>query len=209
MTIVVTPALYSFSGPRASKKEAIFHETRRLSQEQYPDQPLVFLDDVVPKKPHPLDWDSEKRERHPTSRLLDDFGDFNEACIRKVRPAIEAGKVVITLRYGLDVYLNAIALAGCPQAKQEVFDLHHKHLVPSRIIQGTPKPQYFIRRIVPSETDGNVYRLHACDEMHEIEHYFDGTGQNPPIYLSGGTVRECAEFVLSHIVRAHQEMIRA
>ncbi len=198
--------LYAFSGPRASKKEKVFQEARRLIQEQHPDQPLVFLENIVSKKPHPEHWPQEEVARHPTTRLLHSFAEFNEGCITRVRPAIEAGRTVVVLRYGLDVYLDSIARTDCAEAKREAFELHHAHLVPARVIRRTPKPQYLIPIIRPWAESDNVYALRARREMREIEAYFNNTGQNPPIYLHGDSVVECAELAVSHILKGLQSI---
>lgn len=205
--------LYAFSGPRASKKEKVFQETKRLIRKQHSEQPLVFLENIVSKKPHPEHWLPEEAARHPTTRLLHSFAEFNEGCITKVRPAIEAGRTVVVLRYGLDVYLDSIARTDCAGAKREAFELHHAHLVPARVIRGTPKPQYLIPIIRPWAESDNVYALRARKEMREIEAYFDNTGQNPPIYLRGESVEECAALAVQHILNmsrsVSQENIRA
>ena len=195
----MTPALFSFSGPRASQKENIFHEAERLYREHYPDQPLAFVE-AVPKRPHPLGWDTEHRNKHPTSRLAEGFAAFNEAGIRVIKPAIAAGKIVVSLRYGLDVYLDALADTDCPQARRETFELWHHHLVPARVIRGTPKPVYFIAcKLRPD--NGNIEAFFSRQEK-DIREYFNGTGQNPPIFLEGTCTRSCAQEALTHILTA-------
>ncbi len=190
--------LFSFSGPRANKKEEVFYLVQQLMREQYPDLPVLFLDDVVPKKPLPLDWSEEHRALHPTTRLLMAFAAFNEAGVKKIRPAIAAGNIVVTLRYGLDVFLDSIAGTDCLQARREAAELWHKHLVPARVIRGTPKPQYFINQAL-RPTESNVRSFCTQQELH-IAEYFDGTGQKPPIYLTGQTVEECAQEAIQHIL---------
>lgn len=194
--------LFSFSGQRANKKEGVFLETQRQIREQYQHLPVVFMDNVISKKPLPTNWSEEHRALHPTTRLLKAFAEFNEAGVKKIRPAIAAGNIVVTLRYGLDVFLDSIAETDCAQALNEVAELWHKHLVPARVIRGTPKPQYLIRRVKPSES--NVLAFCSRQELH-ITEYFEGTGQKPPIYLTGQTVEECAAEAIRHIldVTAH------
>ena len=202
--------LFAFSGPRGSKKEAIFHEAKRLHREYHPEQPLAFVE-ALNKMPHPQDWSPEHRALHPTSRLSLRFAEFNEAGIRVIRPAIEAGKIVVSLRYGLDVFLDALADTDCPQARKETFELWHRQLVPARVIRGTPKPVYLIaQRLRP--TEGNVEAFYSRQERDVLE-YFDDTGQNPPIFLQGDTVEECAEEALEHILnltrRSQNQSVRA
>lgn len=131
------------------------------------------------------------------------FAEFNEAGIRMIRPAIAAGNIVVTLRYGLDVFLDSIAETDCPQALSEASELWHKHLVPSRIIRHTPKPQYFINRVLRA-TESNVVSFCSRQERH-IAEYFDGTGQKPPIYLSGETVEECVAEAIRQILNVTAE----
>jgi hypothetical protein len=189
--------LFAFSGQRANKKEKVFLETRRLMQERFSHLPVLFLDDVVSKKLLPIHWSEAHRDLHPTTRLLRAFAEFNEAGVKRIRPAIAAGKVVVTLRYGLDVFLDSIAETDCSQARTEAAELWHKHLVPSRVIRGTPKPQYFIPQMKPA--DGNVLDFSSRQER-DVSEYFHGTGQKPPIYLNGQTVRECAEEAIRHML---------
>jgi hypothetical protein len=193
--------LFAFSGQRANKKEELFYETQRQMREQYPHLPVVFMDDVVSKKPLPIYWNAAHRALHPTTRLMMAFAEFNEAGVRKIRPAIAAGNIVVTLRYGLDVFLDSIAETDCPQARDEAAELWHKHIVPSRVIRGTPKPQYFINQMRPKE--GNVLEFCSRQEK-DIREYFDGTGQKPPIYLTGHTVEQCAEEAVRYILEAIQ-----
>ena len=190
--------LFSFSGQRANKKEDVFYEAQRLIRELHPDLPVIFMDDIVAKKPLPIHWSEAHRALHPTTRLVKAFAEFNEAGITKVRPAIEAGNIVVTLRYGLDVFLDSIAETDCSQAKSEASDLWHKHLVPARVIRGTPKPQYLINQVL-RPTEDNV--LDFCSRQErDIKEYFEGTGQKPPIYLTGMTVQQCAEEAMQHII---------
>lgn len=199
------PVLFAFSGPRASKKEDIFCETKRLHRERHPEQPLAFVE-AVSKKPHPLDWPPEHRTKHPTTRLVEGFAEFNERGIRVIRPTLAAGKVLATLRYGLDVFLDALADADCPQARKETFDLWHNHLVPARVVRGTPKPQYLIAaKLRPA--GGNVETFY-CRQERDILEYFEGTGQNPPIFLRGDTVRECAEEALGYLLVAAERNLQ-
>ncbi len=190
--------LFAFSGQRANKKELVFNEVQRQMREKYPDLPVLFMDDIVSKKPLPTKWSEAHRARHPTSRLLEAFVEFNEAGITKIRPAIEAGYTVVTLRYGLDVFLDSIAETDCSQAKSEAAELWHKHLVPARVIRGTPKPQYLINQVL-KPTEDNVLELCSRQER-DIKEYFEGTGQKPPIYLTGMTVEQCAEEAIQHII---------
>lgn len=189
--------LFAFSGQRANKKEEAFYEAKRQMHEQYPHLPVIFMDDVVSKKQLPIYWCTAHRALHPTTRLLTAFAEFNEIGVRKIRPAIEAGLIVVTLRYGLDVFLDSIAETDCSQARSEAFDLWHKHLVPSRVIRGTPKPQYLIPQMKPTES--NVLAFCSRQER-DINEYFDGTGQKSPIYLTGQTVGECAAEAIRHIL---------
>lgn len=192
--------LFSVSGPRGINKEKVFYRTKQLVQERHPDKPIVFLDNIIAKTVHPLHWTAEELDEHPTTRLLQAFVELNRNCISQVRPALENGMVVVTLRYGLDIYLRSIARTSCPQAKREAFELHHKHLVPARVIRGTTKPKYFIP-ITPRVSTSNVYGLHAQQELRDVENYFNGTGQNPPIMLHGG-IEECAEYAVEHLLQA-------
>jgi len=193
--------LFAFSGQRANKKEDVFNETKRLIREEFPRLPVCFMDDIVSKKPLPIHWLGAHRALHPTTRLLAAFAEFNEAGVRKIKPAILAGNIVVTLRYGLDVFLDSIAETDCPQARNEASELWHKHLVPSRVIRGTPKPQYLINQIKPTES--NVLEFCSRQER-DISEYFSGTGQKPPIYLNGKTVQECAEEATQRILAAAQ-----
>lgn len=190
--------LFAFSGPRANKKEEVFYEAQRLMREKHPDLPIQFMDNVVSKKPLPFHWDEQDRDLHPTTRLVKAFAEFNEAGVKMIRPAIEAGKIVVTLRYGLDVFLDSIAGTDCEQAKAEAGELWHRHLVPARVIRGTPKPQYLINRVL-KPTESNVMDFCSRQER-DIEKYFEGTGQKPPIYLTGKTVQQCAEEAIQHIL---------
>jgi hypothetical protein len=144
------------------------------------------------------EWNKAHRALHPTTRLLMAFTEFNEAGITKIRPAIEAGKIVVTLRYGLDVFLDSIAETDCQQAKSEAAELWHKHLVPARVIRGTPKPQYLINKVL-RPTEDKVVDFCSRQE-HDIAEYFNGTGQKPPIYLTGKTVEQCAEEAIEQII---------
>lgn len=192
--------LFAFSGPRASGKEDIYHEVKRLAREHHPDQPLVFVESVL-KKPHPLYWSREHRAKHPTTRLVENFAEFNQAGIDLVRPSIDAGYTVVSLRYGLDVYLDSIAETDCAQAKSEAFELWHKHLVPARVVRRTPKPQYIIVNTVPDA--GHAIKSFHRRQERDIAEYFDGTGQLPPIYLSSiSSLEERAREALSHILAA-------
>ncbi len=197
-----TGFLFSFSGQRANKKERVFHEVQRQVQEQHAHLPIVFMDDIVSKKPLPIHWSETHRGLHPTTRLLRAFAEFNEAGVTKIRPAIAAGKIVITVRYGLDVFLDSIAETDCIQARTEAAELWHKHLVPARVIRGTPKPQYFIPQMKPK--DGNVLDF-SSRQARDVNAYFDGTGQKSPIYLTGQTVKECAEEAIRHILDLTRE----
>lgn len=194
--------LFSFSGTRANKKEKVFREVQRLMREQHPQLPVVFMDNVVSKKPLPINWSEAHRALHPTTRLLRAFAEFNESGVTKIKPAIAAGKIVVTLRYGLDVFLDSIAETDCPQARHETAELWHKHLVPSRVVRGTPKPQYFIPQMKPTEY--NVLDFSSRQER-DVCDYFNGTGQKPPIYLTGQTVKECAEEAIRHILTLTDE----
>jgi hypothetical protein len=190
--------LFSFSGQRANKKEDVFYRVWRLMQEKYPHLPILFMDDIVSKKPLPIHWSEAHRALHPTTRLVKAFAEFNEAGVTKIRPAIAAGNIVVTLRYGLDVFLDSIAETDCPQARSEAAELWHKHLVPARVVRGTPKPQYLINQVLkPTET--NVLSFCSQQERH-IREYFDGTGQKAPIYLTGQTVEECTAEAIEHIL---------
>jgi hypothetical protein len=176
--------LFSVSGPRGINKEKVFYRIRQLVQERHPDKPIVFLDKIISKVDHPLHWTTEELREHPTTRLLDAFVEFNRSMINRVSPA-----------------LRAIARARCPEEKRAAFLLHHEHLVPARVvIPGLTKPKYLIP-ITPRVSASNVYALHAQQEMQEIEKYFDGTGQNPPIMLHG-EVEECAECALEQLLAA-------
>ncbi len=189
--------LFSFSGQRANKKENVFYETQRQMLEHYPHLPIIFMDNVVSKKPLPIRWSETHRALHPTTRLVTAFAEFNEAGVKRIRPAIASGNIVVTLRYGLDVFLDSIAETDCPQARNEATELWHKHLVPARVIRGTPKPQYFINRVL-KPIESNV--LDFCSKQErDINEYFEGTGQKPPIYLTGQTVEECATEAIRHI----------
>lgn len=189
--------LFAFSGQRANKKEEVFREVRRQMREEYSHLPVVFMDNVVSKKPLPIHWDEGHRALHPTTRLLKAFAEFNEAGVTRIRPAIASGNIVVTLRYGLDVFLDSIAETDCTEARNEAAELWHKHLVPSRVIRGTPKPQYFIPQMKPTES--NV--LDFCSRQErDIGEYFDGTGQKSPIYLTGQTVKDCAKEAILHIL---------
>lgn len=198
-----TGFLFSFSGQRANKKEEVFHETQRQMRAEYPHLPVVFMDNVVSKKPLPIHWSEAHRALHPTTRLVTAFAEFNEAGVKRVRPAIDAGNIVVTLRYGLDVFLDSIAETDCQQARHEATELWHKHLVPARVIRGTPKPQYFINQVL-RPTESNVLAFCSRQERDIID-YFDGTGQKPPIYLTGKTVEECATEAVRHILHATAE----
>ncbi len=190
--------LFAFSGQRANKKEEVFYEVWRQVRENHSGLPIIFMDDIVSKKPLPIHWNEGHRALHPTTRLVQAFAEFNQAGIEKVRPAIAAGNIVVTLRYGLDVFLDSIAETDCSQAKSEAAELWHKHLVPARVIRGTPKPQYLINQVLKPSED-NV--LNFCSRQErDIKEYFEGTGQRPPIYLTGKNVGECAEEALRHIV---------
>ena len=198
--------LFSFSGQRANKKEEVFYEAQRLMQEQYSHLPICFMDDIVSKKPLPIRWSEAHRALHPTTRLLTAFAEFNEAGVKKIKPAIADGNIVVTLRYGLDVFLDSIAETDCPQARNEATELWHKHLVPSRVIRGTPKPQYLINQVLkPAES--NVLAFCSRQER-DINEYFDGTGQKPPIYLKGQTVKECAKEAIRHILTPTAESLK-
>jgi len=189
--------LFAFSGTRANRKEEVFYATRQLAREQYPDQPLVFMDDIVMKKPLPLNWSPEHRALHPTTRLLAAFAEFNEAGIRRVRPEIENGNTVITLRYGLDLFLDSVAQTDCQKAVREAFELWHGNLVPARVVRGTPKPQYLISPLRPTEDRVIAF---CSRQAGYIKEYFEGTGQKLPIYLGGTSVQECAKEALGHIL---------
>jgi len=205
----IQSVLFSFSGHRGSGKTTIFQEVERLAQERHPGQPLAFLGNVLDSVSHPLLWSDDERTLHATTRLLRRWSDLNEACF-KVRAHLDRGNDVVVDEFGLDVYLDAIACKTCREQKHEAFQLHHHHLVPARIItQGIRPPIYFIPRTW-QESGEEVAQFHLATER-EIERYFDNTGQNPPIYLEGKTVTECAEEALEHILtkRANRRSLSA
>lgn len=184
--------LFSFSGYTQSGKSHIYQEVQRLSEKRYGlEQPLLFLGNVLGELPH-------SDTSHATTRLLRGWANLNEACVTRVGPALSTGRPAVVVRFGLDVYLRAVNCHDCPGQIEAAFHLHHDHLVPARIItQGIRPPIYLLpRRRRPSTSTVEV--LHAREER-EITRYFHNTGQNPPVWLEGNTVKEQAEEALEKI----------
>jgi len=200
--------LFSISGFRGSGKTSILKEVELLFREQYPHVPVAFLPHVLGSRPHPLDWTPEERKILTTSRLFHGWAHLNEACA-KVKGPLAEGKLVFVDEFGLDVYLDAIACKDCKQQKDEAFQLHHDHLVPARIImQGIRPPIYFIPRRRQDGAFGEAKEFHSAIER-ELVRYFDGTGQNPPVFLEGDTFAECAREIIGYVLNGSRQEVLA
>lgn len=205
MKKIVNPGLYAVSGFRRSGKTSVFLEVERLFREQYSDLPIVFLPHVLGERPHPLDWAPAEHKKHATTRLFDRWADLNEACF-KVRAEFAKGNIVFVDEFGLDAYLDAIACKDCQSQKDEAFQLHHHHLVPARIVtQNIRPPIYFIPRAWVGAIHG-LQEFHASIE-YEIGRYFDNTGQNPPIFLEGNSIKERAKEIVAHVLSGVQHEV--
>jgi hypothetical protein len=193
----MTAVLFSFSGHRKCGKTTIYQRVEDLFLQQHSDPKVIFLGNVLGDLPPTGDDDA-------TSILLAGWTKLNEACVRKVKNAVDAAEVVVVDQFGLDVYLNAVACRDCTQQQKEAFELHHQHIVPARIVtKGIKPPIYFIRDYTHADAVAFLYKR----EEEEIRRYFaPGTGQNPPIYLTGSNVEECAEQALTHILATLQQV---
>ncbi|MFI5260684.1 MAG: hypothetical protein ACHQU0_02750 [Candidatus Paceibacteria bacterium] len=175
-----------------------------MFRERYPDFPAAFLPQVLGQRPHPLKRSSEEQEKHAVSRLFLRWADLNEAC-RWVKEHIALGEMAFVDGFGLDAYLDAIACKDCKQQKDEAFMLHHHGLVQARIVyQKIRPPIYFIPRAPRTDVSERLATFHVSLEF-EMERYFNNTGQNPPIFLEGGSVKECAEEILAHVMKGNRK----
>ncbi|MFM2330754.1 MAG: hypothetical protein RLZZ26_261 [Candidatus Parcubacteria bacterium] len=193
--MISSAVLYSFSGPRNSGKTTIYQAVTSIFNTRYPSllPHVTFLGNVLGDLPPP-------GEDHSTTTLLKGWASLNEACVRLVRPALAKGKIVVVDQFGLDVYLNAVACRDCHDQQHKAFVLHHHHMVPARIVTEEIRPPIYLIR--DDRHIGNTVPLRAR-EQEEIARYFaPGTGQNPPRYLKGVSVLECAEDAVWHILQS-------
>ena len=190
---------FSVSGIGTARTSELFHKLKQRLPDRMSGRPVVFVDNPFRGWPHPLVWAEDVRALEPSSRLLRCWTELNEVVCKKVRPALDAGSLVITNRFGLDALLYATALEGCESGNCEAERVHHA-LVKLRIIeQQLPPPIYLIPRVEDhaavredwlrqspalSSVDPATLCRYLSHEEATISRYFDPKlGQNRPFFL--------------------------
>ena len=125
-----------------------------LLRELYPNQEFELLSSPFSRQKNhfrfssPLLLSAEENCLHVTSRLAFGWGTVNEYNFTNLRPALERGKIVIVLRYGLDLYLYAILCASLCGESEKVLDLlkqaHRANAELWVLESGIPAPQYMV-----------------------------------------------------------------
>ncbi|MHB1162961.1 MAG: hypothetical protein ACYCZZ_00300 [Minisyncoccota bacterium] len=202
--------VFSVSGPRGAGRTALYEGLESTLPERYPNHAFAFLGNPFGTLEHPQYWGTNRRDILASSRLLECWAQLNEFVGKKLRPALDAGKIVFTDGFGLDVYLHATAYCYT-DANQciETSALHHD-LVTARLKRQNVEPPVYLlafdeagiiaRRIHRSESEIASLLKHETDG---IRHYFDRNGQKDPHILkgrdTGSRLEEALEILQRHL----------
>ncbi len=199
------PALFfSVSGVRGSGRTTLYKELEAVLPNalSIPRCDFAFLESPLGSLPHPLLW-SPDPERGPVERLLDCWVRLERFTKTRLKPALDAGKIILTDGFGLDAALHATAASETAQDDADVLEWHLQILVPGRIKkQNIAPPKYLITDASHEDAvqDLRVSVPNLCQfaahsfvtrERFIIKSYFsEGTGQLAPLLLSSSTTLE-------------------
>lgn len=209
---------FSVSGVRGSGRTTLYKELEAVLPNalSIPRCDFAFLESPLGSLPHPLLW-SPDPERGPVERLLDCWVRLERFTKTKLKPALDAGKIVLTDGFGLDAALHATAASETAQDDADVLEWHLQILVPGRIKkQNIVPPKYLItdashedavqdlKNSVPKLCPYAAYSF-ILRERFIIKSYFSpGTGQLAPLLLPSTTtlkerVESAVEMMQSHL----------
>lgn len=125
-----------------------------ILKELYPKHEFELLDSPFSRRKNmfrfssPLLLSPEENCLHVTSRLAFGWGTVNQYNFTDLLPAFKRGKIVIVLRYGLDLYLYALLSAMlCGDSDKLLEVLRKAHFANAELWvleSGIPAPQYLV-----------------------------------------------------------------
>jgi hypothetical protein len=155
---------FTVTGLRGTRRTTARKKLERLLPERFPDQTFAFLGNPFRELPFPLLLSERDKNVHATTRLLWCWTRLNEFSVSQLRPALDAGKIVLTDGFGLDALMYATGCVDCEVENREAEELHHG-LVQVRIkAQGIVPPEYFIM-----QADANIVDKWMVEYLPELD----------------------------------------
>lgn len=189
---VLSPHVFSVSGPRGSGRTSLYQELEPLFAENFPGHTFAFLGNPFGGTiPHPLLLNRGEWHLRPYPAVFKGWFRLAEFCEKKLCPALAAGHSVVTDGFGLDIYLNAMASCLSAEERKQTAKLHHS-IVRTLMDAGIITPPHYI---IPSAPEPGAVCAHlkrddlpnvvefVRNESETLQQYFDGTGQRDPLYL--------------------------
>lgn len=211
---------FSVSGVRGSGRTTLYEKLKTVLPKELalPQCDFAFLGNPFGALPHPLLW-SPDPQRGPVERLFACWVSLERFTNTKLKPALDAGKIVFTDGFGLDAALHAAAASETVQGDRDVLKWHLEILVPGRIkTQNITPPKYVITNASRADAEVDLrksvptlcpYAVHQFVERERfiIKSYFaPGTGQQAPQYLSAETSLEERVLSVTAMVREHLQL---
>jgi thymidylate kinase len=145
-------SFFAVSGLRSTGRTTVYNHLKQSLPEIFPGREFAFLGNPFGRLHFPLTRPKSERQLDATTRLLRCWARLNEFCCKQLKPALEAGQVVVTDGFGLDGLLYSTACASEAETEDAV-RLHHQ-LVRGRILPlSIQPPQYFIVRADHDKVD--------------------------------------------------------
>lgn len=200
---------FTITGLRRTRRSLVRKKVEIELRTRFPEQEFAFLGDPFRGLPLPLLLSERDRSVHATTRLLWCWTRLNQFGVEQLRPALQAGKIVLTDGFGLDALIYATSCVDCEVENREAERLHHG-LVQIRVkAQGITPPEYFIMNADPETVD--AWMVEGLPDLKDVDRsvrikfieqqwativrYFQPEhGQNPPHYFKASAeVDEVAE----------------
>lgn len=189
---------WAISGPRGTRKTTARKKLERLLPERFPGYTFAFLGNPFTELPFPLLLKERDRVAHATTRLLWCWTRLNQFSIDHLRPALDAGHVVLTDGFGLDALLFAASCVDCTVESLEAEKFHHQIVMARIKAQNIVPPEYFITQADVEtvdawmveyqpeleQLDATARRAFIVRQQETIRRYFlPEYGQRTPHYL--------------------------
>lgn len=142
----------------------------------------------------PFLWAPEEQRIVPLARLHYYWGDIAQYNADKLEKDLKEADLVLGLRYGFCGYCGATADCSSTRTKSGLHQQHHTNVGITLPVQNIVRPFYvLLKGTRPQLINALARRYRKLDEkvlgkyvdhyLDSICEYFEGTGQNVPLYL--------------------------
>ena len=181
------------AGPGFAVMDKIYEAAPKRLKARFGDKDIRYPGTPFKDRNPPFLWTPDEQRIVPLARLHYYWGDIAQYNATSLEGDLESD-MVVGLRYGFDAACSATADSPTAQARKGINRQHHSNVGITLPFQNIIRPFYVLPQGTRKQlVEALAKRYRKLDEKilvryvdHFIEfqgEYFEGTGQNPPLYV--------------------------